>query len=125
MKYWLTILGFISAINDIISAPSPKPLSVEISHVETPPTTPFFYIYLKPKEIDYHCIHRILNALSHSLYNIYYKYKNAKELWTAFEDEYDLDDVRIEKFASSSFNKFMMTDSKSINDQLHEFQDYI
>ena len=49
----------------------------------------------------------------------------AKELWTTLYDEYSLDDAGIERFTSSSFNKFMMTDSKSINDQLHEFQDYI
>ena len=55
----------------------------------------------------------------------YYKYKSANEVWTALEDEYGLDDARIERFTSSSFNKFMMTDSKPINDQLHEFQDYI
>ena len=62
---------------------------------------------------------------SDSLYDIYYEYKSAKELWTALEDEYDLNDAGIERFTSSSFNKFMRADSKLINDQLHEFQDYI
>ena len=46
-------------------------------------------------------------------------------IWIAFEDEYGLDDAGIERFTSSSFNKFIMTDSKLINDQLHEFQVYI
>ena len=41
---------------------------------------------------------------------------------TALEDEYSFNDAGIERFTSSSFNKFMM---KLINDQLHEFQDYI
>jgi len=75
---------------------------------------------MKPGEINYHCLHRILRALSDSLYDIYYKYKRAKELWITLEDEYSLDDAGIERF-TSSFKKFMMTDSKPINDQLHEF----
>ena len=64
----------ISHIDDIIHAPSFKLSSVGSSPVETSPTTPSF-IYLKPEEIDYHCLHRILNALSDSLYDIYYEYK--------------------------------------------------
>ena len=79
---------------------------------------------MKPEEIDYHCLHKILSALSDSLYDIYYEYKSTKELWMALEEEYGLDDSEIERF-TSSFNKFIMTDSKPINDQLHEFQDYI
>jgi len=118
-------LSLISVINDTIPASSPKPSSVRSSPVETPPITPSSYIYLKPEEIDYHCLHRMLSTLSDNLYDIYYEYKSAKEPWTALEDEYSLDDAGIERFTSSSFNKFMMTDSKSINDQLHEFQDYI
>ena len=124
MKYWLITFGLISAIDDTIPAPLPKP-SVGSSLVETPHTTPSSYIYLKPKKIDYHCLHRILNALSDSLYDIYYEYKSAKKLQIALQDEYDLDDAGIERFTSSTFNKFMMSDTKPINDQLHEFQDYI
>ena len=123
MKYQLTTLGLISAIDDTITAPSPKPSSIGSSPVETP-TTFSSYIYLKPEEIDYHCLHRILSALSDSLYDIYYEYKSAKELWTALEDEYGLDDAGIKRFtssSSSSSNKFIIIDSKSINDQLHEF----
>ena len=115
MKYWLTTLGLISTINDTILAPSPKPSSVGSSPVETPHTSPSSYIYLKPEEIDYHCLHRIISALSDNLYGIYYEYKSAKELWTALEDEYDLDDAGIERF-TSSFNKFMMINKNpSIN----------
>jgi len=54
------------------------------------------------------------------LYGIYYEYKSVKELWTTLEEEYDLDDAAIERF-TSSFNKFIMSDNKPINDQLHEF----
>jgi len=59
------------------------------------------------------------------LYDIYYEYKNAKELHNALEEEYNLDDAGIGWFISSSFNKFMMVDSKPNIDQIHEFQVYI
>src|SRR5436189_5577727 len=126
MKYWLTTLGLISAIDDSIHAPSPKSSNDRSSPSEPPatPVTPLSYVYLKPEEIDYHCLHRILSALSDNLYNIYFDYKSGKEPWTALVDEDGLDDAGIERFTSCSFNKFMMTDSKPINDQLHEFQDY-
>ena len=80
MKYWLTTLGLISAIDDIIPAPSPKLSSIGSSLVETPPTAPSSYICLKLEKIDYHCLDRILSALSNSLYDIYYEYKSAKKL---------------------------------------------
>ena len=111
--------------SDIILAPSSKPSSIGPSPVEAFPTSPSSYIYLKPQKIDYHCLHRIFSALSDSLNDIYYEYKSAKELWIPLENEYGLNDTEVEIFTSSSFNKFMMTASKPINDQLHKFQDYI
>ena len=77
MKYWLTTLGLISAIDDIIPAPSLIPSSVESSPIETSLTISSSYIYLKFDENNYHCLHRILSALSDSLYDILYEYKSA------------------------------------------------
>jgi len=125
MKYRLTILGLILAINDSIPARSSKSSPAKSPFVETLLSTPFSFIYLKLDEIDYHCLHRILSGLSDSLYDIYYEYKSVKELWKTLEEEYDPDDAGIERFSSSSFNKFMMSDNKPINDQLYEFQDFI
>jgi len=51
-----------------------------------------------------------------NLYDIYYEYNDAKEMWNALEEEYSLDDAGIERFTSSSFNKFMIVDSKLITD---------
>jgi len=95
MKYWLTILRLISAIDDSIPAPSPKS-----SPDKTFPSAPSSIIYLKPEEIDYHCLHKILSALSESFYDIYYHYKSANELWTTLKEEYGLDDAGIERFTS-------------------------
>ena len=97
MKYWLSILELISGINDFIPAPSPKPSPDKSPSAETPPSTPSSFIYLKLEEIDYHCLYRILNALSDSLYDIYYKYKSAKEMWTTLVEEYSIDDAGIKR----------------------------
>ena len=128
MKYWLTTLSLIVIIDDSIPVQSSKSSLVESSSIqpETPSqSTSSTQTCLKPEEIDYHCLHRILSALADNLYDIHYEYKSAKEVWEALEDEYDLNDAGIERFTSSSFNKFMMVDNKPINEQLHEFQDYI
>jgi len=108
----LTTLGLISVINDFIPVPSPKPSPIGSSPVETPPTNPSSYIYLKHEEIDYHYLHKILSALSDSLYDIYYEYKSAKKLWTILDEEYGLNGAEIKRFTYySSFNKFMIIDS--------------
>jgi len=68
---------------------------------------------MKPEEVDYHCYHMILSSLADNLYDIYYEYKSVKSFGEALE-EYDFDDAKIERFSSSSFNKFMMVE-KPIN----------
>jgi len=79
MKYWLTILVLISAIDDSNPTLPPKPSPVGSSYAEISPTTLSSYSYLKPEEIDFHSLHEILSALSDNRY-IYYEHKSAKEL---------------------------------------------
>ena len=80
---------------------------------------------MKLEEIDYYCYHKILSALTNNLYTYILSTRVTKKLWNALEEKYGLDDAGIELFISSSLNKFMMVDSKPINEQIHEFQDYI
>ena len=77
------------------------------------------------EEIDYHCIHIILGAISERLYNIYYTIKSAKELQDILKSKYGHDDTRVKKFTTSDFNKFRMVDSKPMNDQIHKFETLI
>ena len=118
----MTTLGLITAIADTIHIQSSWPSPVESSSTEpdTPQSSTSVQTCLKPEQIVYHHLYRILSALFDSLYDIYYVYKSAKELWTILEEEYHLDDAGIERF-TSSFNKFMVTDNKPIKDQLREF----
>ncbi|KAL0317559.1 UNVERIFIED_CONTAM: hypothetical protein Sangu_2170200 [Sesamum angustifolium] len=103
MRYWLTILGFISAIDD----------NIELNSWHT------------REEVDYHCHNRILSALSERLYDVFCTYANAKELWNALVTEYEIDDSGIQRFNASTFMKYTMVDGKSINEQIHEFQDLL
>jgi len=93
----VTTLGLVPAINDSIPAPSPKPSLAQSSPAENPPSTPSSIIYLRVEEIDYHYIYRIISALTDNLYDIYYKYKSAKEMWTTLVEEYGLDDAGIKR----------------------------
>ena len=105
MKFWLTTLGLWSTI-DQSSA----------SSISTSPATP---------EDDYLCKGRILSALSDSLYDVYLSAKSTKELWDNLEFEYGLDDAGVEWFNIASFLRYIMVDDKPINDQLHQFQEYL
>ncbi|KAK3037902.1 hypothetical protein RJ639_031793 [Escallonia herrerae] len=107
MKYWLTVLGFISAIEENNNQPR------ESSSWYT------------PEQIEFHCLNRILSALSDRLYDVYHATKSAKELWNLLQGEYDIDDAGIERFNASTFNKFVMVEGKAISDQIHEFQDHL
>ena len=129
MKYWLTTLGLLSAFDTSESSTSgSQPLTPDPA--QPAPSTSgsgasSFSSSMKPEEINYHCCHRILSALADNLYDIYYEFKSAKDLWNALEAEYGYDDAGILRFTSSSFNKFIMVDDKPINEQTHEFLDFL
>ncbi|KAK3027606.1 hypothetical protein RJ639_042282 [Escallonia herrerae] len=91
MRYWLTVLGLISAIEE------PNESSIG--------STSSWYT---PDQIEYHCLNRILSALSEHLYDVYCTTAKAKDLWNALEAEYGIDDAGIERFNASSFYKFVM-----------------
>ncbi|KAK3015864.1 hypothetical protein RJ639_006552 [Escallonia herrerae] len=107
MKYLLTVLGFISTIEENNSQ------SRESSS------------WCTPEQIEFHCHNRIISALSDRLYDVYHAIKSAKELWNLLQGEYGIDDAGIKRFNASTFNKFIMVEGKAISDQIHEFQDHL
>ncbi|KAG8363281.1 hypothetical protein BUALT_Bualt19G0005800 [Buddleja alternifolia] len=78
-----------------------------------------------PENVDYHGRNRILSALSERLYDVYHTFTSAKELWDALEADYGIDDAGIVRFNASTFTRYIMVDEKSINEQIHEFQDLL
>ena len=133
MRFWLTTLGLISAISENTTEVSngsnqagSRPVTRRNPNqgafsFQTQPSTS----NRTPDEINYHCVHRILGALSDRLYDIYYAANNAKELWDTLENKYGLDDAGIKRFTASDFNKFRMVDTKPMNEQIHEFETLI
>ena len=105
IKFWLTTLELWSIIDQSSASSS------STSHAT-------------PKE-DYLCKGRILSTLSDSLYDVYLSTKSAKKLWDNLESEYGLDDAGVERGNIASFLRYVMVDDKPINDQLHQFQEYL
>ncbi|KAH7865001.1 hypothetical protein Vadar_001022 [Vaccinium darrowii] len=100
-KYWLTMLGLVSALEDKEAVGS----------------------WLTPEQIEFHCFNRILSALSDRLYDVYHSTTTtAKELWKTLEAEYGTVDAGIERFTASNFNGYKLKDEKPVGDQIHEFQ---
>ena len=124
MKYRLITLRLIST-NDYYVISSSFFIHTETSNNDLSSTQHCTQTFLKPEKIDYHCYHRILSALANNLYDILLLVQECQISMDALEEEYAIDDTGIEWFTLYSFNKFMMVDSKSINNQIHEFQDYI
>lgn len=104
MEYWLTVLGLISAIKE---------------DNESRESTSCY----NPEQIEFHCHNRILSALPDRLCDIYQNIKSAKELWKTLEEEYGIDNTGVDRFIALTINKYVMVDEKSMNEQIHQFQD--
>ncbi|KAH7845153.1 hypothetical protein Vadar_031824 [Vaccinium darrowii] len=103
-KYWLTVLGLVSALEDKEVVGS----------------------WLTPEQIEYHCFNRILSALYDHLYDVYHSTTTtAKELWKTLEAKYGTVDAGIERFTVSNLNPYKMKDEKPVGDQIHEFQELL
>ncbi|KAK0599546.1 hypothetical protein LWI29_006218 [Acer saccharum] len=79
----------------------------------------------KHKEEDYLCRGHILNALGHTVYNAYRNIGTAKELWTALDNKYRIEEASNQKFLIGNFMDYKMSDSKSIMTQVHELLNVI
>ncbi|KAL6212271.1 hypothetical protein ACLB2K_017492 [Fragaria x ananassa] len=82
--------------------------------------------WLSQEDIEYHCYNRILSALSDHLYDVYHSTTSTtKELWDALEAEYGIVDVGVDRFIVSNFNSYKMVETKSVGDQIHEYQELL
>ena len=107
MRYWLTVLGLVSDLGE-------SQYGEETSS------------WLTQEQKEYHCLNRILSALSDHLYDVYQSTtKTAKELWNTLEAEYGIDDAGTKRFSISNFNNYKMVDNKSVGDQIHVYQELL
>ncbi|KAK3028043.1 hypothetical protein RJ639_038764 [Escallonia herrerae] len=74
------------------------------------------------KHSDFLCKNYILNGLDNALYNVYSPMVNAKALWESLERKYKTEDTGSKKFVVGKFLDFKMVDSKTVINQVQEFQ---
>ena len=68
------------------------------------------------------CKNYVTNGLSDSLYNVYIRKKTAKELWESLDWKYKTEDTGTKKFVVGRFLDYKMVDSKTVINQVQEFQ---
>ncbi|KAK4397205.1 hypothetical protein Sango_1557100 [Sesamum angolense] len=71
---------------------------------------------------DFLCRNYILNGLSDTLYNVYSSVTTARALWKSLEKKYKIEDAGLKKFIVGKFFDFKMMDSKTVMNQVQEFQ---
>ena len=64
------------------------------------------------------CRGMLLHYMTFSLYLIYSKLKNAKDIWDAMNIKYGSDDLGTKKYGCSRWLKFTMSDDKLVLDQV-------
>ncbi|XP_039022096.1 uncharacterized protein LOC120154402 [Hibiscus syriacus] len=74
------------------------------------------------KHSDFLCRNYILNGLSDALYEVYNIKKIAKELWESLDHKYKTEDAGAKKFLVAKFLNFVMAYSKTVVNQVQEFQ---
>ena len=151
VQYWLLTLGLASAIgyNPLPTIPTPPTQrrsgrvnsnvrnnqnqvetepQISTSNFLQPPNTTASTSTVPiqtPEQINFHCVRRILGVLSNELYDIYYSYTSAQELWNELERKYGSDDEGVKRYMATDFNKFKFVDNKPMNPQIHEFENIV
>lgn len=68
------------------------------------------------------CKGYILSALEDDLYNVYSTVETSKELWSALEKKYKIEDACLKKFVVAKFLDYKMVDGKTVGTQVQELQ---
>ncbi|XP_070020298.1 uncharacterized protein [Nicotiana sylvestris] len=86
---------------------------------ETPENERFLVIEVW-KHSDFLCKNYVLSGLEDDLYNVYSGVETSKELWTALEKKYKIEDVGLKKFVAAKFLDYKVVDNKSVITQVQE-----
>ena len=74
------------------------------------------------KHVDFLCRNYILNGLDNTLYNMYFAFNTARELWESLDKKYKNEDARLKKFVMGKFLDYKMLDSKTVINQVQDLQ---
>ena len=65
--------------------------------------------------------HTILSTLTNELFDVYFQYKVAKEIWDALTKIYIVEDARTQKYAIGYFRKFQIIEDRDVSSQIHDY----
>ncbi|XP_060186796.1 uncharacterized protein LOC132616199 [Lycium barbarum] len=109
MFFWLTTLG----MQKFTSEDPPVPAT-------DMPDNQKFMVTEAWKQADFLCKGYILSALEDDLYNVYSEIETSKELWSALEKKYKIEDACLKKFVVAKFLDYKMVDGKTVGTQIEE-----
>ena len=65
--------------------------------------------------------HAILSTFTNELFDVYYQYKVAKEMWNAMHKKYILEGVGTQKYVIKNFRNFQMTENRDVSSQIRGY----
>ena len=74
------------------------------------------------KHVDFVCRNYLLNGLDNTLYNVYWAFNTARELWESLDKKYKTKDAGLKKFVVGKFLDYKMLDSKTMISQVQDLQ---
>ena len=95
---------------------------VNLGHILTDPKSKDGSESLPTWEIgDKQVRHAIPSTLSNELFDVYFQYKVAKEIWDAMNKKYILEDTGTQKYAIRNFRNFQMIGDRDVSSQIHDY----
>jgi len=67
------------------------------------------------------CRHTLLNVLSNYLFDVYYSYKEAKDIWDSLILKYTIKDILKQRFIIGNYYRWEMIEDKDIKIQINEY----
>ena len=74
------------------------------------------------KHANFLCQNYLFNGLDNTLYNVYFSFNTARELWESLDKKYKTEDAELKKFVVGKFLDYKMLDTKTVISQVQDLQ---
>lgn len=71
------------------------------------------------------CCHTLLNTLSNELFDVYFSYKEAKEIWESLVLKYTIESVLRQFFIIDNYYHWTMIEDKDIKVQINKYHNLL